>query len=104
MFGGRRMRVQKIRTAVLYRQVTNSATASRAKEAFCFGGTTPCGARAVFELRNSNEIRFLIKHPAYRAYDARMNAEAHIVKTHRGGTPSSLSRNNYVALAGPNSG
>jgi len=35
--------MEKIRTAVLYRQVATSALARRAKEALCFGATRLCG-------------------------------------------------------------
>jgi len=33
-----------------------------------------------------------------------MNAEPSIARTHRGGPPSQLSRNNYVAPKGPDAG
>src|SRR5262249_49730997 len=42
--------------------------------------------------------------PPKRPYTARMKTETHIARTHRGGTPSQLSRNNYVAPKGPNTG
>jgi len=100
--------VPNIFTAGLHKQAATSASGARTKEAFYSGATRPWRPRALFELRKRIKSRVAncatYRTRPNRAYNARMNVETHIAGTHRGGAPSRLSRNNYVARTGPNSG